>query len=353
MKVSFSQSQKTDPESKSGVKIPYSPGKRSSSKLLWWSILALVFAPLFVLLWHILVGWLFVSSPGIITMDSFAITAPENGFITELPVKKGTDVEPGSLAVRLRREPSAEITNQIALMKAERDSLNSSLRNTVIPRPLSTKLVDQNIEFFKKEAETIRHLMEQGAATRAELNLAKSNLRSAMAERESIVSVRVDDTAEKNIKSRLDYYERSIQYLENFNGSFFDVIIKKPGRIQAIQAFPGQSVKAGDELLWIADPSSVKVIVYVAPKDFEKIKLNSKVKVVLPGSSKKIKAVIEEMPTFSQSTPGGLGSAALTSPRSVTVYLKLEEPLPQELIVDGLPVKVEWGLRSFLGGTGL
>ena len=44
MKVSFSQSQKTDPESKSGVKIPYSPGKRSSSKLLWWSILALVFA---------------------------------------------------------------------------------------------------------------------------------------------------------------------------------------------------------------------------------------------------------------------------------------------------------------------
>ena len=59
------------------------------------------------------------------------------------------------------------------------------------------------------------------------------------------------------------------------------------------------------------------------------------------------------MPTFSQSTPGGLGNGALISPRSVTVFLKLEEPLPQELIVDGLPVKVEWGLISFLGGAGL
>ena len=57
MRVSFSQSQKNDPEVRAGVRIPYSPGKRSVSKLLWWSILAFVFAPLLILLWNLIFGW--------------------------------------------------------------------------------------------------------------------------------------------------------------------------------------------------------------------------------------------------------------------------------------------------------
>lgn len=347
MRVSFSQNQKNDPEVRSGVKIPYSPGKRKTSKLLWWSILAIVFTPLIVLLLNIFIDWIFVSSPGIISMDSFAITAPENGYVKEVYAKKGSDVDNGFVAMKLVREPSPELIDQIALMKAERDSLSSALSSPAKFPLISTRLVDQNIEFYRKEAVTVRRLMEQGAATRAELNLAESNLRSAMAERESILSVRADDTAEKNTRSRLDYYNRSIEYLESLKGSSFEVLIKRAGRIQSIEAFPGQSVNAGDDLLWIADPRTAKVIVYVAPENFEKIKIDSEVKVVLPGKSKGIKAVVEEMPTTSQSTPGGLGSRMLVSPRSIRVYLTLKQPLPEERIVDGLPVKVEWGLRSF------
>ena len=86
---------------------------------------------------------------------------------------------------------------------------------------------------------------------------------------------------------------------------------------------------------------------FFAPENFEKIKLGSEVKVVFPGNLRGVKAIVEEMPTTSQSTPGGLGSRMLVSPRSVRVYLTLKESLPEERIVDGLPVKVEWGLRSF------
>lgn len=347
MKVSFSQTQKNDPELRSGVKIPYSPAKRSSSKLLWWSILAIVFTPLIFLLCSILIDWFFVSSPGIISMDSFAISSPENGYIKEVYAQKSMDVDSYFTAMVLVREPSPEIVEQIALMKAERDSLSSALSEMVSPPRMPTGLVDQNIEFYKKEAATIMSLVEQGAATRAELNLAESNLRSAMVERESILSIRVDDTAEKNIRSRLDYYNSSIEYLESTKDSSFDIVIKKACRIQSIEVFAGQSVKAGEDLLWIAYPGTAKVLVYVDPVNFEKIKIDSEVKVVFPGKSKAIKAIVEKMPTTSQTTPGGLGSSMLTSPRSVMVTLTLKEPLPDGRIVDGLPVNVKWGLRSF------
>ncbi len=347
MKVSFSQTHKNDPGSRSGVKIPYSPGKRSTSKILWWSILALVFTPLAVLLWNIFIGWIFVSSPGMITMDSYAIKAPENGYIKEVFAKKGSDVEAGFTAMTLVRQPSPELLERIALMKAERDSLSEAPGGTSRPGGMSTGLIDQNIEYYRKEAESMRRLMEKGAATRFEVNLAENSLRSAMAERESMLSVKTDDTYEKNIRSRLDYYNRSIGYLEGSIGSAVDVPIRKPGRIQSIEAFPGQQVVVGDDLIWIADPLTAKVIVYVAPEDYEKIELDSEVKVVFPGKAKSVKAVVEEVPTTSQSTPGGLGSRAFLSPRSIRVYLTLREALPEDRIVDGLPVKVEWGLRSF------
>ncbi len=60
----------------------------------------------------------------------------------------------------------------------------------------------------------------------------------------------------------------------------------KNSRIQSIEAFSRPVSNAGDDLLWIADPRTAKVIVYVAPENFEKIKIDSEVKVVFPGKLK-------------------------------------------------------------------
>ncbi len=347
MRVSFSQKHKNDPEIRSGVKIPYSPGKRSTSKVLWWSIIILVFTPLIIFMWNIFIDWLFVTSPGILTMDSYAVRASENGYVKEVFAKKGSDVDAGHTIMRLVKESTPELVERIELMKAERDSLSDMLGDGSNKVQINAKAIDRNIEFYKKEVETMKSLMEKGAATRAEVNLAENNLISALAGRDSLITAMGDDTDEKSISSRLDYYNRSIEYLESRIGSFVDISIKKAGRIQSIEAFPGQQVSAGDDLLWVADPVSARVIVFVAPEDYEKIEMDSEVKVVFPGKAKSIKAVVEEIPTTSQSTPGGLGSVSLVSPRSVRVYLTLKEALPEERIVDGFPVKVEWGLRSF------
>lgn len=347
MRVSFSETKNKDPEIRSGVKIPYAPGKRRVSKLLWWLILAFVFAPLVALLWYIFAGWFFSSSPGIISMESFPIRSPEKALIAEMLVSKGSNVVSGAVAARLIRLPSSELLDRIELMKAERDSIKSGLDKTAKNPQKSLKLTEQNIAFYRKEADTMRYLMEQGAATRAEVNQAEAQLRAAMAESDALVLSSTGDTADGTITSRIDYFNKSINYLEKIGGSSFDVVIKREGRVQSIEAFSGQTVDEGDELLWVADPKSARVVVYVEPENFKNIKLDSEVKVVMPGRSRKINAILEEMPTISQSTPGGLANRISVSTRSVKVYLTLKEPLIKEELVDGLPVKVEWGPRFF------
>ena len=347
MRVSFSETKNQDPEITSGVKIPYAPGKRRISKLLWWMIMAFVFTPFLVLLWYVFVGWFFSSSPGIISMNSFAVRAPDKAYVAEIPVKKGSDAVPGSVAARLVRQPSLEVLNQIALMKAERNSIKAGLLTMSKNPQRSLKLLDQNIDFFKKEAETMKNLMEQGAATRAEFATAESRLRSAMSERDAVLSNKIDDTPEKAMSQRIKYFDTSIKYLEELAEAPFELIFKDSGRVQSIAAFPGQMLNQGDEILWVADPDSAIIEVYVEPQNFKKIKLGTEVNVLLPGRSRAIKAVLEEMPTMSQNTPGGLTNRISATPRSVKVYLTPKEPLLKEELVDGLPVKISWGIRSF------
>lgn len=347
MRVSFSETKNNDPEIKSGIKIPYAPGKRRISKLLWWLIMAVVFTPFIVLLWYVFVGWFFSSSPGVISMDSFAIAAPEKVYVADIFVSKGSDVAPGDAAAKLVRQPSPELLNQIALMKAERDSIKSGLMSIPKNPQRSLNLIDQNIAFFKQEADMMRKLMEQGAATRAEVDTAESRLRSAMAERNAALLVRNDDTPERTMNLRIKYFDMSIKYLEELSGSSFEMFFRKAGRIQSISAFPGQTLNPGDEILRVANPESAVIVAYVEPENFKEISLGREVDVLLPGRSKAIKAVLEEMPTLSQNTPGGLNTRISTSPRSVKVYLTPKEPLLKEELVDGLPVKIKWGIRSF------
>lgn len=347
MRVSFSETNNKDPEIKSGFKIPYAPGKRRVSKLLWWMIMTFVFAPFVILLWYVFIGWFFSSSPGVISMNSFAVRAPEKAYVSEILVKKGSDVMPGMVAARLVRQPSVELMNQIALMKAERDSIKAGLEVMPVTPMRSMGLIDSNIDFFRNEVETMRRLMAEGAATRAEVEAAESRLRTAMSERDAITSARIDDTPEKTLRARVNYFDMSIKYLEELGESTFDVRVRRPGRVQTIEAFAGQALNAGDEILWLADPGSVSIVVFVEPQNFKKIKLGSEVKVLLPGKSRTITARLEEMPTVSQNTPGGLTSSISVPPRSVKVYLTPKEPLLKEELVEGLPVQVKWGVRSF------
>lgn len=345
MKVSFSSLQKGDPEIKGGVRIPYAPGKRKTSKLLWWSILVVVFLPFALLIWNIFSGWFFTSSPGAVTMEIYPVKAAEGGLVVRMMVEKGVELSAGAPVAQIKRITPPERLEQIALMKSERDALLSSTGPITPSSNVSTKLVDETIEYLKKESDTMRSLMNAGSATRAEVNQAEAQLRSAKADRQRIVESRVSVPLETGTNARIAYFNKSIRYLEGLADTSFEVLVTRAGRVQSIEAYTGQNVNTEDDLIWLADPSTAMIVTYVEPKNLANIKPGAEVTVVIPGTSRHISAVVEEMPTVAQNIPSGLDSNYLAGTRNIRVNLRIKEPLLDQELVEGLPVKVNWGIR--------
>lgn len=350
MKVSFSPSAKKDPQSEGGVKIPYGPSKRNSARILWWFILLIISIPFIILLAHILMGWLFTSSQGAVAMESFSVNAPEAGIVREILVKKGDEVKAGQGIAKISQVPSPELLEKIAMLDAERGSLSYSEGSVsyAAPSRSSVKLADEAIAYLKREVSTMRRLMSQGAATRAEVNLAEEQLRLAKANRSSLFPVRTADTTRRASQlSRRAYLDNASSYLKRLSEASHDVVISRSGRVDAVNAVTGQTVAAGDSLVQFADPSTAKIIVYVDPKDYERVKNDSKVNIVMPGTKRRFSATVDQMPTMTQNIPGGLGESILAGMRMVSVYVRPDEPLRKEELINGLPVRVEWGIRFF------
>lgn len=351
MKVSFSSAQKDDPKVENGVRIKYAPARRQrvTTRLLWWLILLLVAVPFLLLIWNIFISWFFTSSAGAVTMESYPVRAPYDGYVASVLCGSGAEVSADAPVIVMKRTVPQERLDQIALMKAERASLALAGRPVSLPaRRVSTRTADETIAYLAKEAAAMRELMGKGAATRAEVNQAEQQLRAAKADRERLLeSVQPAPAAADTVSARLAYYDNGIRYLEGLSSASNDICAPRAGRVQTVNAVTGQKVKMDDELMWLADPATAKIVVYIAPRDFEKVRAGSSVRIVIPGSGRKLDGTVDELPVQAQNIPGGLGDSIVAGRRSVQVTVSTKEPLLPEELVNGLPVRVDWGIRFF------
>lgn len=355
MKVSFSSQDKKDPESKGGLKVLYAPAKRNAAKLLWWSVLFFVSVPLLVLMFKIISGYLLTSSHGAITFSSYTVTATERGTVEAVFVAKSADVVSGETILRISRAVPAERLDQIAMLRAERNALlvRPAYYN---PYPVvravrvDTRLINETISYLAKEVATYRHLMSIGAATRAEVNVAEAQLRAARDQKLQMLRAAIPAPSapvtpvDDGSRTRIRYLDDTIRYLEGLPRSF-DVIATDTGRISYVEVAAGENIEVGTPLYRISKAGSCRIVAYVEPKDFDCIKLGKKVKVVIPGTGHTINAVIDELPTVAVNIPGGLADTVLAEMRTVRVYLRALDPLKDNELIEGLPVRIDWGFR--------
>lgn len=87
---------------------------------------------------------------------------------------------------------------------------------------------------------------------------------------------------------------------------------------------------------------------YVLPENYDdRVRPGRVVEVRLPGSGRTIEAVVSEPPLNANSVPGGLSDTILSGRRGIVVFLKPNERLLPEESVNGMPVRVDWGIRFF------
>ena len=342
MKVSFVK--KFDPQSKDGMEVKYAPAKRTVSKAIWWSVLAVVFAPFAWLLVTLGYNWFVVSSPGVVFMPSFPVTATEQGTITKVFVAPGDSVKAGAPLFSVESRKTAAVTNAIASMKAELEALGEAGMQRARSSRAEPRYANEVVAHLEGEARAYKKLMASGAATRAEYNQAEERLLSAKNDF-SAAALPADDTTNA---VRALYLKKYIKVMENSISQPTMIFAPRAGTVENVFVSPGYDAMGDNELLRITDLHEPYFVAYVSPENYDdRVHPGAQATVRIPGKGRSVEAHVVDRPTNANNLPGGLGDSLLGGRRSIIVFLKPNTPLLTEELVNGMPVSIQWGVRFF------
>lgn len=350
MRVSFSSNKKYDATVENNVKVPYAAAKRAFPKIRWILILIIVGSPFIMLLGKILLDWMFVTSPGTIWMEKKTINSIEAGTVEKVFFRSGDIVSPNTVMFRVKRKIPENRMEQVALLEAERDAASKGVESqTASPGVHVTglseeiQLANQNVAYYEQVRNNTKWLMDQGAATRADLDAAENKLREAKTSLAALTSSAANSAAPAVSSVRIAQVEQSIKSLKKMTEEFFDIKVGQGGKVNSIYVSDGQSFTAGEPLAILVNTKEVHVVTYVDPNDFKKINIGTTATVKILGTGRKIKAVVEHPPVVADNVPSGISEKfSPVTMRGVQIFLKVLDPLQEEETIEGLPVVVEW-----------
>jgi multidrug resistance efflux pump len=182
MKISF-QKQDRDPTVVQGMKVAYAPAKRAAAQWRWYVVLICVSSPLIYFLIKLLLAWLIVSAPGFVSLARIDVNSNASGIIETLHARTGQQVTAGQPLAQLR---NADLSTQMALRKAEYNALQSAGGSADAPHlrlaRQRERLAGENLATSEAFLKDVVFLRNQGAATLADLNLARERYNRARME---------------------------------------------------------------------------------------------------------------------------------------------------------------------------
>jgi len=344
VKVKFDSPKSKNPDAKDGLKVPYAPAKRVFPKWRWFLVVLIVCSPFLYFMFKIGSSLFFSISPGVLQMERAAVTAPRACVVESVSARQGEIAKEGEVLFTIKPTSQPE---RLQVLKAERDALLE-----YYPAPSGTprlkellSLAKQELEYRRKILKDTEELFEKGAATRAELNSAKSAFASAAANyiRLKDELVKSETAVDLQYEVRLKQLEAEIKALETAEKPI-DVTSPVNGVIAEVFVTPNQSLAQGDVLATVADRDSVTFATYVEPEDLHFVSVERPVRLRFPGG-KVIKAKVKEMPTRAQTVPPQLKDPFSENEVAVKVVLEPIEPVPANLLMEGMPFSTHWGFH--------
>jgi len=344
VKVRFQSPKSKNPDAKDGLKMPYAPAKRVFPKWRWFLVVLIVCSPFLYFLFKIGSGLFFAISPGNIEMERVAVTAPRPCVVEAVLAKEGKAVKEGDVLFSIKPTVQPE---RLQLLKAERDAL---LENYPQPDDASKlkellALAKQEVDYRRKILKDTEELFNKGAATRAELNLAQSAFASAWANyiRQKDELNKMEDAKDPQYEVRLRQLEAEIKLLEEGERP---IEVRSPvdGLVTEIFVVPNQTVAQGGLLASMVDTKTAALVTYVEPQDLHFVSPGRPVTLRFPGG-KIVKAKVKEIPTTAQALPYELRTPFSENQIAVKVILEPTEPIPEDLMVEGLPFSAHWGFH--------
>jgi multidrug resistance efflux pump len=350
MKVRFRSSKQQAPDRDQGMRVAYAPAKRVMARWRWYLILLLVSAPLIYLLGQILYGWLMITAPGYVALRKVPINSPLSGVLADRPVTEGQTVQLGAVLARLK---SPDLDRREAVLAAE---LNAREKALLMPRTRSDQtgvhrrlaLAAEVVRFQRGNRDDVRFLFDQGAATRAELNLAENALREALLHYENVQFDATRLQAQVNRVSAPD--EEALVRLEVLRaelgalGETREALeLRSPlaGRVLELFAETGQSMAPGDPVLMLGDTAHLEIHAYLAPRYAAYAKKGQPVTVRFK-EGYRLSGVVIRNPEVTRRLPAAVSSPLGSRENKLLVPIVLTETASTGTLVEGLPVTVRF-----------
>lgn len=350
MKFSF-QKKDIDPAVVQGIRVPYAPARRKAAQWRWYLILLIVSSPLLFFLFKMAKSFVIVDAAGFVSLERVAVNSSSTGIVETLLVKTGQDVSQGALVARLF-DPHLE--SRKTLLQSELEGLvqvsspTGTARRRMLRRrlELASRILESQNQYLSKVA----FLVDQGAATVAELNLARERSNRAQMDYDQAwyenqrfkegrsASPPGNEGAEveaarRRIKAEIKALGREQALLEQlapFNGRVLDVF-----------AAQGQSLSPGTPILLLGRSDRPSIVAYLAPK-YARYAQNGRTATVTLPDGQKLMAKVRENANLTKRLPADLSSPIGSRDLMLLVNLELTTPLPDIQWVDGLPVSVRF-----------
>lgn len=343
MKVRFNAPPATGTEL-NGLTVKYAAAKRQLPRLRWYLLLLLVTAPLIYLVARIVMGVLWDSSPGFVSMPQVILRTPISGRV-ELLVHEGDSVSAGALVARTHPVTSSELTSPpiegrpaLAQFEVERAS------NRLAQSQAVKQLTEEQYARMGQRLAAVNRLISEGAATAAEraqaeaqLTAAKSDMLRAHAEvedaRGSLRSLKLS----QSLKTEDEARRRELP---------IDVAASAAGTVVHFLVNNQNWVAAGSDVVLIQLQAEPEIRVFISPSDEKNARVGVHADLRFLDGQKIGATVIKIEAETARLPPERVGPLA-TRIQSIVAVLKPDQPLPARYRISDLPLDVRFNQTLF------
>jgi len=340
MKVSYSNSNKVDPDSDKGFKVRYGESRRKAYLLRWGLMILVVLLPIALYVWFVLSEMLFVKANGFLTREPFIVRAESPGRISSMLITRDQKVEVGEGLFIVNDPVLSAQKALLAQQESEVVMLNQHLRDEVnAVHQERLKEAQQNISKLKtyeskyKAAhkkgifpltEYVGLQMAQSAAELGYLNVKQDYARAKFDQDMGGHSARMLELQRE--MAVIDSKISQLSQQSPIEGVVIDVFTKQ-----------GEYVAKGQKIAMLSEGKDSVVVAYIEPRYMHYAELGQKAMVKLP-DGQKIDATVNEASHLVTNVPPHLLDYFEKHEVMVKVVLTLDtQPIHG---VEGLPLIV-------------
>lgn len=353
MKIRFDKPEASNPERDRGIQVPYAPGKRHLARWRWYLILLVVGSPFLFFAGHFLYSSVMIQAPGFVSQEQLTIRSAGQGYVDEVYVHPLDEVKEGDPVARLANDALAAREAQLKVELGQLQQVTAHSGGGAAA--VSTESFQDELETARQQRDrlqervnSIQQLEQQGAATDAELNSARSQFDQAssrLGELYRTMNIQTQPAHTNTLEAQTRMLAVQTE-LASVDSQLQAMLVRAPksGRIVDLAAVKGDQLALGSKVAMLApEGGEMHIDAYIPPKNGIYAAPGMRATVVFPDGTRR-GAVVADVPQIATEVPKA--QSALLGEAEMGVLVRMQfvdaRDTGQRPLTDGLPVKVEF-----------